>query len=112
MAPTSIINASYDTSLQWALTYIECLEDLLPIASSIHEAMAIAVTGGSFKLQRGTLAFTLMDLASGTQLTGVRRDHCLYQSKLTGILGTIILINIACGFFQITSGHVTIECNN
>jgi hypothetical protein len=120
MAPTSTGDAiaSYDTSLQWALPYMECPEDLLPIPSGIREVMAIAVTDGYFKLQRGTSAFTLVDLASGTQLTGayhvpgLSSDHCSYQSELSGILGTVILIDIACGFFQITRGHVTIGCNN
>ena len=118
--PTSIDDAiaSYDTSLQWALPYIECPDALLPIASGIRDGTAIAVTDGSFKLQRGTSAFTLVDLASGTQLTGANHvpgictDHCSYRSELTGILGTVILIDIVCGFFGITSGHVTIGCDN
>jgi hypothetical protein len=118
--PTSIDDASaaYDSSLQWALPYIECPENLLPIASGIRKGTTIAVTNRSFKLHRGTSAFTLVYLASGTQLTGANHvpwlcsDHCSYQSELTGILGTVILIGIICGFFQITKGHVTIGCNN
>jgi hypothetical protein len=76
------------------------------------------VTDGSFKLHRGTLAFALLDLASGTQLTGANHvpglssDHCSYQSELTGILGTVIFIDIVCGFFQITKEHITIGCDN
>jgi hypothetical protein len=104
--------------LQWALPYIECPDDLLPIASGIRAGTTIAVTDGSFKLHRGTSAFTLVDLASGTQLTGANHvpglpnDHCSYRSELTGILGTVILIDIVCTFFRITSGHVTIGCDN
>jgi hypothetical protein len=75
------------------------------------------VTDGSFKLHRGTSAFTLVDLASGTQLTGANHvpglgsNHCSYQSKLTGILGTVILIDTVCGFFQITKGHVRLAAS-
>jgi hypothetical protein len=59
-----------------------------------------------------------VDLASGTQLTGANHvpglssDHYSYQSELTGILGTVIFIDIVGGFFQIMKGHVTIGCNN
>jgi hypothetical protein len=71
-----------------------------------------------FKLQHGTSAFTLFDLASGIQLTGANHipglkiDQRAYRSELTGILGTVILIDIVCQFFQIKSGQVTIECGN
>jgi hypothetical protein len=59
-----------------------------------------------------------VDLASKTQLTGANHvpslssNHCSYQSKLNGILGTVILIDTVRGFFQITKGHVTIGCDN
>jgi hypothetical protein len=63
--------ASYEHSLQWALlNYIKRPDNLTPIANSIHEGTASAVTDGSFKLQCGTSAFTLLDLASGIQLMG------------------------------------------
>jgi hypothetical protein len=81
--------------------------------------MAIAVTAdGSFKLQRGTLAFTCIGLASGTQYTsanhvpGLISDHHLYHSELTGILGMVLLIKIVCQFFQSTSQQVTFGCDN
>jgi hypothetical protein len=104
--------------MQWALNYIERPNDLLPIADSIREGTPAAVTDGSFKLQCGTSAFTLLDLASGIQLTGanhvpgLKTNQCAYRSELTGILGTVILIDIVCQFFWITSGQVTIGCNN
>jgi hypothetical protein len=122
LAPPSSIDdtiASYDPSLQWALNYtIERPDDLTPIVASIRDGTAAAVTDGSFKLQRGTAAFTLVDLASGVQFTGANHvpglptDQCAYRSELTGILGTVILIDIVCQFFQITSGQVTIGCDN
>jgi hypothetical protein len=85
--------------------YIKCPKDLLPIASGISKGMAIAVTGRSFKVQRGISAFTLVDLALSTQLTGANHipglssNHFLYRSELSGILGTVILNDIVCGFF-------------
>ena len=118
--PTSIddANASYKLSLQWALAYIEQPDDLTSIVASILEGTAAAVTDGSFNLQGGTAAFTLVNLTSGVQLTGANHvpglptDQCAYRSELTGILGTVILINIVCKFFRITSRQVTIRCNN
>jgi hypothetical protein len=60
----------HEPSLQWALSYIERPDNLAPIATSIREGTAAAVTDESFKLQQGIHAFTLVDLASGVQLTG------------------------------------------
>jgi hypothetical protein len=80
-------------------------DNLTPIADSIWDGTAAAVMDGSFKLRRGTSAFTLLNLASGIQLAGANRvpglktDQCAYSSELTGILGTIILIDILCQFF-------------
>jgi hypothetical protein len=77
--------ASYKPSLQWALTYIERRDDLIPIADSIREGTAAAVTDGSFKLQHGTSAFTQLNLDSGIQLTGanhvpgLKTNQCAYQ---------------------------------
>jgi hypothetical protein len=110
--------AAYDPSLQWALNYVEMPDNLTSIADSIRDGTAAAVTDGLFKLQRGTSAFTLLDLASGIQLTranhvpGLKTEQCAYRSKLTGILGTVILIDIVCLFSQITSEQVTIGCDN
>jgi hypothetical protein len=103
--------AGYEASLQWALSCIKRPDSLAPIDTSIHEDTAVAVTAGPFKLQRGTLTFTLVvDFASwvqskGTnQVPGLRTDQCSYGSKLTSILGTmVILIKIICQCFQITS---------
>jgi hypothetical protein len=59
------VTAAYDPSLQWALNYVQMPDNLTPIADSIRDGTAAAVTDGSFKLQRGTSAFILLDLASG-----------------------------------------------
>jgi hypothetical protein len=80
--------------------------------------MAIALTDGSFKLQRGALALTCIDLALGTQFTsanhvpGLKSDHLSYHSELTGILVMVLLIKIVCLFFQNTSKQVTFGCDS
>jgi hypothetical protein len=82
---------------------------------------AATSTDRSLKLQGGTLAFTLVSLASGVQLTGAKyyipglqTNQCFYCSGHTsaGLLGMVILIDILCQFFQINSQQVTIVCNN
>ena len=94
----------------------------LTIAEGIKDGTCAAVCNGSFNESAncaGTAAFTIHatqfnddPLTGANWTTGPASDQCLYRSKLGGIIGVLTAIDIVIRFYKITSGKITLKCNN
>jgi hypothetical protein len=84
----------------------------LNIANAIRAGNATAASDGSYKLSRGTSAFTLMGTDLAKRIVGVnavpgsKSDQSAYQSELAGISGVASVVNAICKLHNVTSGMI------
>jgi hypothetical protein len=108
---------------QWALERLMMRDNGLAVTSAIRDRTAVAVSDGSFKDQHGTAALVLCDptkaLPSSTSriigchvTPGNLSDQSPYRSELSGIYGILCVMEEICKLYDITSGKITIGCDN
>ena len=112
--------ANLAPTIQWAIRNFRAQDDGRPLAAAIAAQQGYAVSDGSWKEGRGTSAFLLGDLRSpGTILgegvnctpPGDPKAHS-QRSELSGLLGTVLLIETVCKLHGITSGRVEVACDS
>jgi hypothetical protein len=103
----------------WAIARCSPIDDNgTYLANAIRAGTAVAVSDGSLKNRFGTAAFTVEGPTRKHQITGVNIvpgpifDGQSYRCEISGLIGTVLVINAICRFHHITSGRVTIACDN
>ena len=103
---------------KWVFEYLSGWEHAKDIAEGIRQGQVIAVADGSFKFQSGTAGFILYNLRAKQAMLAAHRTpgmpstQCAYRSELGGILGATKLSRLLSTYFGITSGHLTVACDN
>lgn len=93
-------------------------DDGYSIAQAILHGKAIGVSDGSFKFQYGTAGFIIhshlphCSLVAALPCLGDDSDHDAYRSELTGLLGLLTALQVICEFHKISSGSITLGCDN
>ncbi len=100
----------------WAASSLNRSDDGESFCEAIANGTAAVVSDGSLKLGFGTAAFIL---AGGThEITGVNQvpgpiaEGDSHRCELSGLYGAVVLVNEICSLFNITSGSITIACDN
>jgi hypothetical protein len=122
---TSLATRLQDTipNRKWAAERLLVSDNGLAVASAIRDNAAIAVSDGSFKDQHGTAALVLCDPATASPDSTTRiiachvtpgdpSDQSPYRSELSGIYGILCVVEELCDLYRITSGSITIGCDN
>jgi hypothetical protein len=87
-------------------------DNAVNIAHVICLHKATAVSNGSFKLARGTSAYTIMGTDARKRIVGINAvpgsplAQGAYRSELAGISGVITVVNAICKLHSITSGMI------
>ena len=86
------------------------------IAKAIQDKTAIALTDGSYKVN-GTAGFSIgssfLNMWQGAcQVPGHITSQGAYRSEIAGIYATLQLCKKICEQFNVTTGALTLACNN
>ena len=100
---------------KWAITEWDCKHATAArVAEDIKNGTATAVSDGSFKNKNGTSAFLVCAKDDSQRIIGVNvvpgacKEQSAYRSELAGISGILMVLDILCKKFQITSGAIEI----
>jgi hypothetical protein len=103
----------------WIFSSIQVQGSLTVLAEAIRNGTCSCVTDGSYKDAHGTAAWKLLDLATpdnsieGQCITpGTAAQQNPYRSELSGLYASVEITNALICFFNITSGSITLACNN
>jgi hypothetical protein len=119
---TTLIFTEYLASLEdkeWIFSSIQIRGSLTVLADAIHKGTCSCVTDGLYKDGHSTAAWKLLDLVTpehsikGQCITpGTLAQQNLYRSKVSGLYASVAITNVLVKFFHITSGSMTLACNN
>ncbi len=100
---------------KWAIAEWDCKHTIATrVAEDIKNGTATAVSDGSFKNENGTSAFLVCAEDDSQRIIGVNavpgacKEQSAYRSELAGISGILMVLDILCKKFQITSGAIEI----
>ena len=88
------------------------------IAEAIRQGEAVSISDGSLKHAFGTAAFVIEGPTKLHRIVGVNivpgplSDGKSYRCEISGLIGAVLIINAICKLHNITSGSVTIGCDN
>ena len=124
-APPPPIPATFSDTLEqlpddakWSIKRCTFTDDGLYLANAIQSGDAIAVSDGSLKDEFGTAAFVLEGLTNLHRILGVNivpgpiKIGNSYRCELAGLIAIVTMVNALCTHHSITSGKVTIGCDN
>jgi len=104
---------------RWCIFNIqECSDEGRYLSKCIQQKTAIAVSDGSFKDDKGSVAWVLEDSTSLYHLSGHADspgspvEQSAYRSELVGLLELVMLIQELSMFHNISEGQVTVGCDN
>jgi predicted RNA-binding Zn-ribbon protein involved in translation (DUF1610 family) len=87
------------------------------VAASILQGTCRAVTDGSYKDHHSTAAFIIQgtdwrqSIKGDNTTPGSPAEQCAYRSELGGIVGILVMLELLCSQFYLTSGQVTLGCD-
>jgi hypothetical protein len=99
---------------KWSIYDFACNDDGQELASAIQQGYSKAVSDGSFKNERGTLAFSLFGttkeplLIGWNGVPGAHNIQSAYRSELAGIAGIITAVEMLCTRFTIEEGAIEV----
>eukprot|EP00957_Ditylum_brightwellii_P132880 10133269-Ditylum_brightwellii.AAC.2 len=103
---------------RWATRNAVSIDNDKYVAEAIGKGEAIAVSDGSFKNNRSTVACIIegkipgLNSVSTTATTpGNLSVHDPYRGELTGIYATVAIVNELCELYSITEGKVVMACD-
>ena len=120
--PSTITDYIETLSHGWPLQISMLEEKSAMIAQTLVAGQGLAVVHGSnmpkSSTELGTAAWCIQDTQTGEYCTGVvqtsgdEREVNPYRSELQGIHMVLMAVYIICNFHQVTSGKMTVCCNN
>eukprot|EP00978_Attheya_sp_CCMP212_P023133 scaffold70166_cov59-Attheya_sp.AAC.5 len=110
-------------SRKWAMERFQAPDNGAALANAIQNGTTQGVNDGSFKLQHGTAAMVMVDPLLDDPLSPSRivgchvtpgnpADRSPYRSELSGIYGLLCITEEIYGLHNITTGGITIGCDN
>ena len=100
---------------KWAIAKWDCQYEIAAlIADNIRNGKAIAISDGSFKNANGTSAFLVCaeddskKIIDVNAVPGACKEQSAYRSELAGVSGILMVLDIVCTKFRITSGGIEI----
>jgi len=88
------------------------------VAQAIAQGMAVAVSDGSLRYTLGTSAFLIEGATSNhhvigyNQVPGPVEEGDSHRCKLSGLYAIANMVNCLCRLHAVTSGSITIACDN
>ena len=122
--PNPIVNTLHQliekegTDASWAVKHLQCTDDGANIAHAIQSGTLTIVSDSSLKHGLGTSAFILETpdrqhtIRGVNQVPGPISEGNSHRCKMAGIYGALICLKNICTLHNITTGHVTIACDN
>jgi len=119
--PITTVNAAMKAlpdSARWALKHIMLVDQGEQLAGDIQHYKAVAVSDGSLKLGLGTAAFVIEGHNGFGRMTGVNKvpgpikDGDSHRCEVLGLYAIILLVNEVCTLHNVTTGSITIACDN
>ncbi len=111
----------YSPSTEEIFMSLQCEYSTQGNAQALQEAIiqgiAVAVSDGSYQLEKGAAAWTIEGVTAENRILGVgptpggSSDHSAYRSKLFGLWGIMMSLHRFTKDHQIANGHVTIACD-
>ena len=102
----------------WAIEHIEWNVDPSSIANEIKAGTARAITDGSFKAQKGTAGFAIVDhtckqgIYCMHRTPGPEYSQCSYRSENGGIVGILLVLKLLDDTYSLDTGDLVIGCDN
>jgi hypothetical protein len=99
---------------QWAVDTVACPDEGADFASAIIQGTATAISDGSYKDGVGASAFILRDDNRDIRIQGVNavpgqeETQSAYPSELSGVSGSLAIIESSCKLHNVQTGQVTI----
>ena len=118
--PSSTLEDAIDQlppSTHWAVRRFDSTDNGAHVARAIRAGTAIALSDGSFKDQFGTSAIIIEAKDSAHNIITVNvvlgnpEDQGSFQSKLAGLFGQVILVNIIGAIHHISQGAIECGCD-
>jgi hypothetical protein len=103
---------------KWALKHLQITDNGAAIADAIRNGTAVAMSDGGLKFGLGTAAFVLEGGDSRGRIRGVNvvpgpiRDGDSHRCETSGLYAVSVLIKEICATHAISSGKVTVCCDN
>ena len=98
---------------KWSLEKVVCNHDGKIIAEAIEKGVALAVSDGSFKQERGTSAAIIENKGDESsriiitnRVPGIKGDHNPYRAEACGVLSILTCVESICRQFNIKSGRL------
>ncbi len=109
---------SLPSAAQWSVRNLKSSDNGELIAKAITEGTAIAVCDGSYKEGKGSSAWVLEGasptgrIIGSNLLPGISSGQNSYRSELAGLYGILTMLSMLCSLHHLTSGKITIACDN
>jgi hypothetical protein len=106
-----------DEGWKWAVEKFAVTDGGRALADAIRLGHAIAVSDGSYKDELGTAAYVLEGKTKMNRIVGVLKvpglpaDQSSYRSELSGMYGIVVMVEVICTHFEITSGAIEAGCD-
>jgi hypothetical protein len=103
---------------QWSVKNFNSSDNGEHIAQAIQEETAVAVCDGLYKEGKGSSAWVLEGSSAFGRITGynlppgISTGQNSYRSELAGLYRVITMISTICSQYHLTSGKITIACDN
>ena len=108
----------YPSSAHWALKHIKIQDGGNTIAQALQSHTALAVSDGSLKYGYGTASYIIEGPNSDNHIVGVNEvpgpisEGDSHRCEVSGIYSIVLIISAIVTHFNITSGSITIACDN
>jgi hypothetical protein len=104
---------------RWVYDKLQTTGSLDALARAISQGTWTCVADGSFKNEHGTAAWKILDLDDPTNsiegqcvTPGDPGHQNPYRSELSGLFMGITMTNALIDYFQVTTGSITLACDN
>jgi hypothetical protein len=107
-----------DPAWKWATEYLEWNTAPSEIAVYIRSGQVKGIADGSFKNQKGTVAFAIVGPDGHSRIYGMHRTpgpsytQCSYRSENSGILGILLVCKLLHQAYSLQGGSLTAGCDN
>jgi len=109
---------SLPSTCLWAVQHAKADYQGAAVAHAIAQGTAVAVSDGSLRHTLGTSAFVIEGPTSDHHVIGYNRvpgpveEGDSHRCELAGLYAIVTTVNCLCHFHSITSGSITIACDN
>ena len=110
--------ANLPEDIRWAVAHISIPDNGLAIAQALVTGLAVAVSDASTKDSFGTAAMVLETTPPTFRISAVNvtpgpvKDRDSTRCETAGLIGVVVIVMAVCTVHQVTTGSLTIGCDN